>query len=48
MSSLRRRAHPRAPRGPRAGVVREVDIDTDDALMRDYGVRIPVVRWTVS
>jgi hypothetical protein len=24
--------------------VREVDIDTDDALTRDFGVRIPVVR----
>ena len=24
--------------------VREVDIDTDDELTRDFGVRIPVVR----
>ena len=24
--------------------VREVDIDTDDALVRDFGLRIPVVR----
>jgi hypothetical protein len=26
------------------GVVAEIDIDQDDALVRDYGLRIPVVR----
>lgn len=25
------------------GVVEEVDIDTDDALTRDFGLRVPVV-----
>jgi hypothetical protein len=27
----------------RGGVVEEVDIDGDDALTRDYGLRVPVV-----
>jgi Glutaredoxin-like domain (DUF836) len=25
------------------GTIREVDIDTDDALTRDYGLRVPVL-----
>jgi hypothetical protein len=26
-----------------AGTIHEVDIDTDDALTRDYGMRVPVL-----